>query len=132
MDKEKKNLLVFGYGLGLIALVLGTGGVMRHGVSVFQIIKLACGVFFIIVTALKWQAFRPAYKGWMAVAHVIGGVVTGVLLTVVYFVVFTPTALFLKLMGKDHLERRRDQGRATFWHARDNRQADKERFRQQY
>ncbi len=132
MDREKKNLLVFGYGLGVIALVFGAGGVMRHGWTGGHGLKILCGVFFVAVTAWRWQAFRPAYKGWMAAAHVIGGAVTALLLTVVYFGVFTPTAIFLRLMGKDHLDRRRDPGRATYWHARGREVAGQGKYRQQY
>ena len=132
MDREKKNLRVFGYGLGVIALVFGAGGLLRHGWTGWHGLKILCGVFFIVVAAWRWQAFRPAYKGWMAVAHVIGGVVTGILLTVVYFGVFTPTAIVLRLMGKDHLDRRRDPARSTYWHVRAPGDGGHENYRQQY
>lgn len=131
MNKEKKKLQVFAYGLGVIALGLGVGGLSRHGWTWDQAVKLAGGVFFIVMAVRQWASFRLAYKGWMAVAQVIGGAVTRLILIVVYYCVFTPVALFLRLMGKDHLERRRDPGRTTFWHARVHDQADTKRYQRQ-
>ena len=67
----------------------------------------------------------------MKVAHLIGGVVTTVILSVVYIVMFAPIGLFFRLIGKDHLERKIDPAAGTYWHQR-IRGSEKNKYYQQY
>jgi len=132
MDKEKKNLLVFGYGLGAIAAVFGIAGFLKHGAQPVQGVFLLCCIIFTSVTALNWQALRPGYKGWMKVAHVIGTVVTTVVLATVFFAVFTPVAAALKVMGRDHLGRKADRTAKSYWRRRPAAEWEKQRYLQQF
>ncbi|MEI6437671.1 MAG: SxtJ family membrane protein [Candidatus Omnitrophota bacterium] len=132
MDKEKKDLLVFGYGLAVIAVFFAAGGALKHGFGLAQQVLVVCALVFAGVTLLDWQALRPGYKGWMKVAHVIGGVVTTAILTVVFVVLFVPIGLFLRLVGKDHLERGLDRSAASYWHRRPEGAFDRESYRQQF
>jgi hypothetical protein len=132
MDKKKKDLLVFGYGLGLIAVAFAIGGTLKHGFGLAQGVLVACAVVFISVTAFRWEALKPGYTGWMKVAHLIGGVISTLVLSVVYFFIFTPVGIMLKLFGKDHLERKIDPQSASYWHVRPQEEAGKERHLQQF
>ena len=132
MNKEKKDLLVFGYGLGVIAAVFGIGGFLKHGLQLAPVVLLVCSAVFVGVTALDWTALRPGYKGWMKVAHLIGGVVTTVILGAVFFLLFAPIGLFFRLIGKDHLERKLDPLVKTYWHKRPQESFQKERYQQQF
>jgi len=132
MNKNKKDLLVFGYGLGLIALVSSIGGTLRHGFGPAQAVLVACALVFVIVTALQWEALKPGYTGWMKVAHVIGGIISTFILSVVYFFIFTPVGIILKLFGKDHLERKIDRHAKTYWRSRPQEEVDKEKHLQQF
>jgi hypothetical protein len=133
MDKEKKNLLVFGYGLGGIAAIFGIAGFLKHGAQPVQAVFLLCCIIFTSVTALNWQALRPGYKGWMKVAHVIGAVVTTIILATVFFAVFTPVAAALKVMGRDHLGRRKaDRAAKSYWQNRPAVAREKQRYLQQF
>jgi hypothetical protein len=132
MDKEKKNLLVFGYGLGAISAIFGIASFLKHGVQPVQGVFLLCGIIFTSVTALNWQALRPGYRGWMKVAHVIGAVVTTLVLATVFFAVFTPVAVALKVMGRDHLRRKADRTAKSYWRCRPAVAWEKQRYLQQF
>lgn len=132
MNKEQRDLLVFGYGLGIISAIFGTGSILKHGVNPAGAVLLACCLVFAGVTALNWQALRPGYAGWMKVAHFIGGIVTTVILAAVFFLVFTPVALVIKLAGKDHLDRKIDSAAPSYWHKRPAFDGDRERYTQQF
>ncbi|NTV30314.1 MAG: hypothetical protein HGA80_09560 [Candidatus Omnitrophica bacterium] len=132
MDKKQRDLLVFGYGLGLISAFFGIGGWLKHGMNPASLVLLVCCVVFVTVTATNWQALLPGYTGWMKVAHLIGGVVTTVILSAVFFLVFTPVALVLRLFGKDHLERKMDHLAQSYWHKRPAVEFDREKYRQQF
>lgn len=45
--------------------------------------------------------FKPAAKVWFALSHVLGTVMSKVLLTVVFLVVLTPVGLLRAMLGKD-------------------------------
>ena len=132
MDKEKKNLLVFGYGLGAISATFGIAGFLKHGAQPVQAVFLLCSVIFTSVTALNWQALRPGYRGWMKVAHVIGAAVTTVVLATVFFVVFTPVAAALRAMGRDHLGRKADRTAKSYWRRRPSVEREKQSYKQQF
>ena len=132
MDKSQKDLLVFGYGLGVIAAVFAVGGALKHGFGPAQVVLAVCAVVFVSVTALQWEALKPGYAGWMKVAHAIGGVITTVILSMVFFFLFTPVGIILKLLGKDHLESKIDRHAKTYWHPRPQEQVEKERHLQQF
>lgn len=132
MSKEKKDLLVFGYGLGGIAAVFGVGSWVKHGLGLAGIVLLLCSMIFLTVTTFDWKSLKPGYQGWMKIAHLIGGVVTAGILSLVFFLIFTPIGIFLKLTGRDHLQRNYLKGAVTYWEKRDQTVLNKERYHQQF
>ncbi len=132
MEKKKKDLLVFGYGLGFIAAVFAVGGIIKHGVQGASIILLCWSIIFAVGTTFNWPALKPAYYIWMKVAHIISTIVTSIILTAVFFLVFTPVGLFFRLIGKDYLRRRFDPNALTYWEQRSRVSFDKKRYQQQY
>ena len=132
MDKHKKDLLVFGYGLGLISLVFACMGTRRHGFGLPQQVELAASAIFFSVTAFRWEALGLGYKGWMKVAHLIGGIVTAFFLGVIFFLVFTPVGIVFRLAGKDHLDRRIDKAADSYWYPRTKESFSRERYTRQF
>lgn len=132
MNREKRDMLVFGYGLGLIAAFFGVGGYLKHGMTLAQIVLLTCSVFLVCATSLDWTALRPAYKGWMKAAHAIGSVVTTLVLVLVFVICFVPVGVVLKIIGKDHLDRRWDRAASSYWCKRPQDEFSKDRYSQQF
>jgi len=132
MSKDKKDLLVFGYGLGLIAAIFGIAGWFKHGFGLAVIVLLLCSIIFVAVTALNWRALKPGYAAWMRVTTLIGGVVTTVVLSIVFFLIFTPIGIFLKLTGRDHLQRNFLNKATSYWEKRNKSMFQKERYHQQF
>ena len=58
---------------------------------------------------------KPLYLGWTYLFYPIGWVVTHVLMVLIYYGVFTPIGLLMRLFGHDPLERRLDRAAATYW-----------------
>lgn len=59
-------------------------------------------------------ALRYVYTGWMIAAFPIGWTISRVIVTLLFYLVFTPFSLVFKLMGRDALHRRR-QTLASYW-----------------
>jgi hypothetical protein len=74
--------------------------------AVFQerigFVLAAIGVHVLNMTAP--QIFRPAAVVWFGLSHLLGTVVSKVLLAVVFFVVVTPVGRLRRLMGADSLQ----------------------------
>lgn len=132
MDKARRDLLVFGYGLAVIAAGFGLGGAFRHGFSWAPATLLTCALVFTSVTAFRPAALQPGYRGWMAVAGVIGSCVTTAILGAVFIFVFVPVGLLLRLLGKDHLQRQKDAAAPTYWQRCPSDHVLKERYLQQF
>jgi hypothetical protein len=64
----------------------------------------------------------PAYRLWMGFVYIIRSDITDSALTLVYFGVVTPLALFARLLGRDRLQLR-SRGQSTYWHALDRARA---------
>jgi len=56
----------------------------------------------------------PVEKAWMRAAHILGWFNTRLLLSVVYFLVMTPTGIIMRLVGRDPLDRRL-MDRPSYW-----------------
>ena len=65
------------------------------------------------------KMLKPVYLGWMAMALVLGIVVSTVILTLFFFVVITPIGLLARLLGKDFLAQKLDRAAKTYWLPRD-------------
>lgn len=131
MNQERKNLLVFGYGLGIIAAFFGIGGYLRHGAEWAPVVLIICSIIFFATAAFNYRAFIPGYTGWMKVAHCIGMVVTTLILSSVFFFIFTPIGLFFRLVRKDHLDRTLRPNAQSYWIHR-TRAYNKDDYHQQF
>jgi hypothetical protein len=66
---------------------------------------------FVAVPRLR----RPMYLAWMYAAFPIGWTVSHVVLALVFYVVFTPLGMVMRLTGRDPLQRGRAVADQTYW-----------------
>jgi len=74
---------------------------------------------------------KPFYKVWMALAFSLGFIMTRVLLTLAFFLIFTPLGLVLKILRKDLLHEKIDLNAGTYWR-RHEPITDKSRYLKHY
>jgi hypothetical protein len=72
-------------------------------------------------------AARAFHRAWMGLAAVLGHVNSRVLLTLMYYLVFTPYGLVSRLAGRDPLRRRGARGE-SYWVERKRTRQERERF----
>ena len=61
----------------------------------------------LLVLDMTWpSAFKPAAKLWFAFSHILGTVMSKILLSAVFFTVLTPIGLLRRVMGKDPMQTR--------------------------
>lgn len=61
----------------------------------------------LLVLDMTWpSAFKPAARLWFGLSHILGTVMSKILLAVVFFTVLTPVGLLRRVMGKDPMQTR--------------------------
>jgi len=68
---------------------------------------------FAVAALVAPRALGPVYRVWMAVGEVLAWINTRIILTLVFFLVVTPTGLVMRLFGRSPLERRRSG--TSYW-----------------
>jgi hypothetical protein len=90
----------------------------------------------LVLAVVGWivpSCLRPFYRVWMTIALVLGWITTRVVLTVVFYLVVTPTALIARLSGKRFIDLRPDPGRESYWIEREKSDRDHhEQYEQQF
>ena len=64
---------------------------------------------------------RALFLGLSVLLLPLGFVISHALIAVIYYLVFTPLALVLRMTGRDVIGKRLDRGAASYWHHRDGR-----------
>ena len=118
----RRELTQFGCGLGL--LLGATGGVLLWRGHTLGGALLISGLIVAAACWRQWPGTRALYAGWMRFAGIMARVVTTVLLTALFLLVLTPTALLAKVVGKRFLELGFREQCGSYWRTRENAAAD--------
>lgn len=107
-DPRKTAFLVAG------VLLLVTAWMLYRG-RVPLALALGAASGLLALTGLLWPTgARRFHDAWMRFAAMLGWVNSRILLSLMYFGVFTPYSLVMRLAGRDVLNRR-GPGRASYW-----------------
>ncbi|HMB70021.1 MAG TPA: SxtJ family membrane protein [bacterium] len=128
---DKKELRNFGLSLGVVCL-LWAGILWWKGATAPIPWLLGAAPVLALLALVAPVALWPIHKVWMPVAHAIAKVLTWLMLTLAFYLVFTPYGVIMRLLGRDPLQRRIDRGASTYWTRRENPAFDPDRLRKQY
>jgi hypothetical protein len=126
----RRKLRNFGLTVGIAFGVLGALLFWRdkaHYVYFAVISAAFLGLGLLVPAALK-----PVEKVWMTAANALGWVMTRVILTVLFFAVFTPIGLLARLLGKDFLNLKTDESATSYWIYREPRDLTREDYEKQF
>lgn len=87
--------------------------------------------FFAIFAVFAPMALLPVYRLWVKFAMAMAWFNTRLLLCMVYYLIITPVALFMRVLGKDPLDRKIDKNAVTYWKKREP-TGDLSRYEKQY
>ncbi|MDG2385289.1 MAG: hypothetical protein P8N76_26705 [Pirellulaceae bacterium] len=90
----------------------------------------AVGLLLAILSFLTPQAIRLVFIGACMLAFPIGLVIGEVILLIIFLGLFTPIAIYFRLIGRDELKRSVDRNCKSYWQARDSNSDIKSYFRQ--
>ena len=128
---DRKELRTFGLSLGVVCLIWAGILWWRGHMGAIPYLVGASPVLILLALVAPITLW-PIHKVWMPVAKGIARALTWLLLTLVFYLVFTPYSLVLKLLGKDPLDRKIEPDRESYWIARDDGPFDPDRTLKQY
>lgn len=111
--KSVKDLRRFGLAFGTAMTILGSLLVWRERGAGPWILGLAA--FAILSALIAPKILRPLEMVLAGILRIVMTAVTYVVLTLAFFLVFTPIGLLVKLTGKDLLNRRFPTDAKSYW-----------------
>ena len=130
IKSEKSDLQKFGITIGVILLIIA-GFLFWKEKESFQIL-LTFGVSLCILGIAIPFILKPIYWVWMIFAVILGWFMTRVILSLLFYVVFTSIGLTLRFFGKQFLELRWDKSKESYWNFRTNEHLQKENYEKQF
>lgn len=125
----KKTLRNFGLLFFVVSAAMGGLSYWR-GSSNWRWFIGGSGLFLILGLFLPFL-LKPFYKAWMIFAFLLGWVMTRIIVTLTFFLIFTPVGFVLRILGKDLLNEKIDRSVRTYW-LRHEPISDKSRYLKQY
>jgi len=92
---------------------------------------LALAITFLCVTLVKADALLPLNKLWMRFGLLLGMIVSPIVLGVIFFGLFTPVSLLMRLFGRDELRLKLSK-RTSHWKERSSGNTQTDAFKHQF
>lgn len=114
-----------------LALLGGLGVGTGHAPRGLTIIMSLLGLGIAMAAWIRAAFGVWLYRRWLLAAMPIGWSIAALAMTLIYYLLLTPVAVIMRLIGRDSMNRRFDPGAATYWlsHAK---VSDKKRYFRQY
>ena len=130
IKSKKSDLRNFGFTVGIILLII-SGFLFWKEKESFQIF-LAIGITLFLTAIAIPAVLKPVYWMWMIFAIILGWIMTRVILSLLFYVVFTSIGLTLRFFGKQFLELRWDKSKESYWNFRTNEHLQNENYEKQF
>lgn len=120
-EVKKFFLILAGILLCIALLKLSKGQANTFvGLSIFSLLVFLAGTFFTKLLA-------PVYLVITKITHAIGRFNTGLLLCIIFYLIFTPIGLVLRLFRIDPLSKKIEKAKDSYWILTESKTDDYER-----
>ena len=126
----KSDLRNFGITVGIILLVI-SGFLFWKEKESCQIF-LAIGIILLLIAISIPAVLKPVYWIWMIFAIILGWFMTRVILSLLFYIIFTSIGLTLRFFGKQFLELRWDKSKESYWNFRTKEHQQNEDYEKQF
>ena len=89
-------------------------------------------LFFLVMGFATPMSLLAVYKKWMRFAEVIGNFNTKIILSITYFLVFTPIRIVSSVFREDPLKRKFEPEKDSYWLDCESRDSDPKRYEKQF
>jgi hypothetical protein len=96
-----------------------------------SVITLTTGLIFLTLSYLKPDLLLPVNKAWMTLGYLLGYIVSPIVIGSIFFVIFTPISIFLKIIGRDELKLL-NKNSDSYWRKRQLNKGSQTSFKNQF
>jgi hypothetical protein len=100
-EQEKKQIRRFGFNFAMGMTVLFLVSLWRNFALPFKIGVAGLGLAHLCFAFLNYRWLYPTYKLVLSISILFGNILTTIIFTVVFYLLFTPIAFVLRLCKKD-------------------------------
>lgn len=111
----KKFAITMGVAFFVITLLICLKG--KHSILITSVISAT----FFILGFIMPSVLKPLYILWMKLAFILSWINTRLILVIIFYLVFTPIGIGMKLFRVDLLDRKIDKKRVSYWKKRESR-----------
>ena len=83
--------------------------------GIIRIWSLLIALILLIVSIFKPKILEPFNKIWFMFGLLLGSIIAPIVMGIIYFVTITPIGLFMRLIGKDILNRKINKSVKSYW-----------------
>ena len=103
----------FGFFFSIIFLLASLYSYYIDSKIMTYVLGALCGIF-LVITIINAKILLPLNKLWMKFGILLGMIVSPIIMGIIYFGIFTPIAIIMRLAGRDEL-RLRLKKQKTHW-----------------
>ena len=127
-----KQIRQFGLLVGIVLVAAGSWQLYRQIYPIVRIVLWSIGGFLFAGGLLWPQILKPLYVLWMLLAHMLSWVNTRIILGVIFYLIFTPIALVMRIAQRDGLQKKINKNASSYWTQRTAPENIKEHFERQF
>lgn len=103
----------FGFLAATVLAAFGAWPMLGGTAPKWTLLALAAALAAVALGRPQWLA--PANRVWMAFGRILHRITSPIIITLIYFLVITPTGLLMRAFGKDPLRLKWDAEADTYW-----------------
>jgi len=131
MRQDQKVDKSFGYFFSIVFLSLALYLSLYSYDWLWVLIFLFLSGAFLVTNLFRPLLLTPLNKAWMALGHLLGRIVSPIVLGLIFFVLITPVALISRIAGRDPL-RLSTRAAASYWIKRELPSPTPDSFKNQF
>ena len=81
--------------------------------------SLIISIVFLILGILNSKILTPLNKTWFKIGILLGNVISPIIMSIIFFLVVTPTSFIMKILGKDLLNLKKNN-KNSYWIKKQN------------
>ena len=120
----------FGFFIGILTLCLSCYFYLINSIPLAYIFFFSSLILLLIAYFFP-LFFLPINKVWMRLGLLIGMIINPLIMGIIYFLMITPLALFLRALGRDELRLKKKEIK-TYWIDREINKDDPYTFKKQF
>lgn len=131
IKRSKKELRKFGITMAIALAIIGCLILWRQ--KKYYQVFWGLSSLFLFSGLLLPVILGPVYKLWMTLSSVMGWFMSRVILIILFYLILTPIAILMRILGKDFLNIKFDKGLVeSYWIPRELDKSQKKDYEKQF